>query len=327
MAYVPVPVPRQHHLVLIIILSLAVAAAGVQAQLTPESAPPVRASAPASPSYRCGWCPRRSTASLLPPDAAATTGAACGYGPGSAAPELADGGFHIASVTPGLFRRGRACGACYQLRCRDRAACAEDGVKVVVVADAPPSTNVTGGTGRFLLSSDAFAAMTNRGGADRLAGNAAVDVEFRRIPCVYGANKNLSVKVEEASVRSRGHLALRFLHQGGQTDIVAVEVAQAVTNNDSSAPPQMTWRYMTRSERSPGVWRTSRAPAGPLRLRIVITAGSGGKWLRSEGAVLPADWVPGRVYDTGLRVADVAASTCSGASCDSDDDDSDLELR
>uniref|UniRef100_A0ACD6ABD1 Uncharacterized protein n=1 Tax=Avena sativa TaxID=4498 RepID=A0ACD6ABD1_AVESA len=317
----PVSVPRQQHL-LLIILSLA-AAAGVQAHLAVATAPPVRASAPASPSYRCGWCPRRATAALLPPDAAAITGAACGYGPGPAAPELADGGFHIAAVTPGLYRGGRACGACYQLRCRDGALCAKDGVKVVVVADAPTGTNITGaGAGRFLLTKGAFAAMTNHDGGDRLA-RAAVDVDFRRIPCAY-KNKNLSVKVEEASVRSRGRLAFRFLFQGGQTDIVAVEVAQAVTN-DASAPSM--WQYMTRSERSPGVWRTSRAPQGPLRLRIVITAGSGGKWLRSDGAVLPADWVPGAVYDTGLRVADVAASTCGGASCGSDDEDGDEDLR
>uniref|UniRef100_A0ACD6AAI8 Uncharacterized protein n=1 Tax=Avena sativa TaxID=4498 RepID=A0ACD6AAI8_AVESA len=171
--------------------------------------------------------------------------------------------------------------------------------------------------------------MTNRGAMPARRDGAAVDVDFRRIPCAY-TDKNLSVKVEEASVRSRGRLALRFLHQGGQTDIVAVEVAQAAVDgaNDSSAPSQTTWQYMTRREEgSPGVWRTSRAPQGPLRLRVVITAGSGGKWLRSDGAVLPADWVPGGVYDTGLRVADVAASTCGGASCGSDDVDSDLELR
>uniref|UniRef100_A0ACD6A630 Uncharacterized protein n=1 Tax=Avena sativa TaxID=4498 RepID=A0ACD6A630_AVESA len=171
--------------------------------------------------------------------------------------------------------------------------------------------------------------MTNHGsgGDERPAGqdgNAAVDVDFRRIPCAYRDDKNLSVKVEEGSVRSRGRLGLRFLFQGGQTDIAAVEVAQAVDGASDAAPSQTTWRYMTRSEGSPGVWLTSRAPPGPLRLRIVITAGSGGKWLRSDGAVLPADWVPGGVYDTGLRVADVAASTCGGASCDEDGDE---ELR
>ncbi|XP_048543091.1 expansin-like A4 [Triticum urartu] len=273
----------------------------------------------ASPSHRCDWCPRWSTASLLPPDAT-ITGAACGYGGPAAAAELADGSFHIAAVNTGFFRQGQACGACYQLRCRGRSACAKDGVKVVVVADVP-ETNSTGGGERFMLTKDAFAALTTAG-AD---GQPAVDVDFRRIPCAY-KSKNLAVRVEETSSRDKGHLAVRFLYQGGQTDIVAVEVARAeipgatATTQSTAAPSLTTWQYMTQREGSPGVWRTSRTPAGPLRLRLVVTAGSGGKWLRAEGVVLPAEWQAGAVYDTGLRVTDVAASTCGGASCSASGD-------
>ncbi|KAF7105086.1 hypothetical protein CFC21_105924 [Triticum aestivum] len=288
------------------------------------STPAARAS---SVTYRCGWCPRRSTASILPPGAGALTGAACGYG-GQAAEMAVDGGFHIAAVSAGFFRGGQACGACYQLRCRSRSACAKDGVKIVVVGEVA-DTNMTGGGagGRFLLTKDAFAAMTMPDRAAELA-DAAVDVDFRRIPCAY-KSKNLAVKVEETSSRDRGYLALRYLYQGGQTDIAAVEVAQAVTGssgtNNEAAPSQTTWQYMTRREASPSVWRTSRVPAGPLRLRLVVTAGSSGKWLRTDGAVLPAEWQPGAVYDTGLRITDVAANTCGGASCSSTDEGDDAE--
>lgn len=44
-----------------------------------------------------------------------------------------------------------------------------------------------------------------------------------RIPCEY-ANRNLSIRVEEKS-RPPRDLSIRFLYQGGQTDIVAVDVA------------------------------------------------------------------------------------------------------
>ncbi|KAM3215353.1 hypothetical protein ACQJBY_067383 [Aegilops geniculata] len=291
------------------------------------SAPGARAHASSSSSsatYRCGWCPRRSTASLLPPDAGALTGAACGYG-GQAAEMAVDGGFHIAAVNAGFFRGGRACGACYQLRCRGRSACAKDGVKVVLEGEVA-DTNKTA-AGRFLLTKDAFAAMTTLDRGAELA-DAAVDVDFRRIPCVY-KGKNLAVKVEETSSRGRGYLALRFLYQGGQTDIAAVEVAQAATGssgtNNDAAPLPTSWQYMTRREASPSVWRTSRVPAGPLQLRLVVTAGSGGKWLRTDGAVLPAEWQPGAVYDTSLRVTDVAANTCGGASCSATDEGDDAE--
>ncbi|KAI4969208.1 hypothetical protein ZWY2020_000122 [Hordeum vulgare] len=287
------------------------------------SAPPTRAHG----SYRCGWCPRRSTASILPPDAGVLTGAACGYG--GPAEMAVDVGFHIAGVSAGFFSKGQACGACYQLRCRGRSACSEGGVKVVVVADAA-ETNVTTGGG-FLLTKDAFAAMTTPDHA-AASTDAAMDVDFRRIPCAY-KSKNLAVKVEETSSRERGHLALRFLYQGGQTDIAAVELAQAVNNTASgtsneAAPLPTSWQYMTRREVSPSVWRTPRVPAGPLRLRLVVTAGSGGKWLRTDGVVLPAEWLPGAVYDTGLRITDFAANSCGGSSCSAmHEGDDDEQLR
>ncbi|VAI81678.1 unnamed protein product [Triticum turgidum subsp. durum] len=105
-----------------------------------------------------------------------------------------------------------------------------------------------------------------------------------------------------------------------------VEVANAAAPDAAqsvAAPSQTKWQYMTGREGSPGVWRTSHAPAGPLRLRLVVTAGSGGKWLLSDGAVLPAEWHAGAVYGTGMRVTEVAANTCGSASCGAGDDNRD----
>jgi hypothetical protein len=48
----------------------------------------------------------------------------------------------------------------------------------------------------------------------------------RRVPCEY-EHRNLSVRVEGTS-RAPNALAVRFLYQGGQTDIVAVDVAQVI---------------------------------------------------------------------------------------------------
>jgi hypothetical protein len=46
-----------------------------------------------------------------------------------------------------------------------------------------------------------------------------------RVPCEY-KHRNLSVRVEKSRVPNK--LAVRFLYQGGQTDIVAVDVAQVI---------------------------------------------------------------------------------------------------
>jgi hypothetical protein len=51
-----------------------------------------------------------------------------------------------------------------------------------------------------------------------------------RVPCEH-EGKNLAVRVEDTS-RAPSHLAVRFLYQGGQTDIVAVDVAQVNTNTN-----------------------------------------------------------------------------------------------
>ncbi|CAN6215573.1 unnamed protein product [Urochloa humidicola] len=221
-----------------------------------------------------------------------------------AAEELNDGGPHVAAAGAEFFRDGAGCGACYQLRCRDRRVCGGEGVRVVVTGAA---TNQTSG---FQLGREAFAAMARRGMADQLAAmdNNAIQVDFRRVPCEY--KKNLTVRVEEGS-RNPGQLGIRFLYQGGQTDIAAVEIAAAqATNNHTHQAPPPSWRPMVPLLRR-RVWRTTRAPAGPLQLRLVVTAGFGGKWLRAQHAVLPADWRPGQAYDTGIRVTDVAPRTCA----------------
>ncbi|RLN11843.1 expansin-like A4 isoform X2 [Panicum miliaceum] len=297
--------------------------------------PPASCSPPSNyKHHHCDWCPRHSTASLLPPAAADLDGkrggeGACGYG-AAMATEL-NGGYVVTAAGAEFFRDGAGCGACYQvgvtddcpannigctnananskLRCRDRRVCGDGGVKVVVVTDAANSTG-------FVLAGDAFAAMAKDGMAGQLAGSDnVVPVDFRRIPCEY--KKNLTVRVEEGS-RNPGHLAVRFLYQGGQTDIAAVEIAQA-----DRTRTQQSWRPMARLRR---VWRATRAPAGPLRLRLVVTAGFGGKWLRTQEAVLPADWRPGQAYDTGLRVTDVALRTCT-RSCRARHGAGDEELR
>ncbi|CAL5050232.1 unnamed protein product [Urochloa decumbens] len=242
-----------------------------------------------SSNYYCDWCPRHSTASLFPPASADAA---------MATEEVLNGGPHVAAASAEFFRDGAGCGACYQLRCADRRVCGGDGVKVVVAAGA---ANRTAG---FQLPREAFAAMARSGMADQLAAlDDNVQVEFRRVPCEY-KKKNLTVRVEEGS-RNPGQLGIRFLYQGGQTDIAAVEIAAQA--NHTHTPP--SWRPMARLRRR--LWRTTRAPAGPLRLRLVVTAGLGGKWLRARDAVLPADWRPGQEYDTGIRVTDVAVRTCS----------------
>jgi hypothetical protein len=137
------------------------------------------------------------------------------------------------------------------------------------------------------------------------------------------------VRVEDRS-RAPNELAIRFLYQGGQTDIVAVDVAQVRTNSNLSprnlsicaeslsdlthdfvvlqVGSSSNWKFLTR-DHGPA-WSTTMAPAGPLQMRIVVTGGYDGKWLWAEREVLPRQWRAGVVYDTGVQITDIAQEGC-----------------
>ncbi|KAL0383875.1 UNVERIFIED_CONTAM: Expansin-like A2 [Sesamum radiatum] len=239
-----------------------------------------------SSAIACDRCLHQSKVAFFSKAEALLSGA-CGYG------SLAVGfnGGRIAAAGPSIYKDGAACGACFQMRCKNEDICSKEGTTIVV-----SDRNHDNGTD-FVLSSRGFMGMAKKGMGQDILKLGVVDVEYKRIPCDY-KDKNLAVGVEESS-HNPDYLALQFLYQGGQTEIVAVDVAQVGSSN---------WKFMSRKYGA--VWDTSRVPNGALQLRLVVTSGFDGKWYWAKN-VLPADWKNGVIYDSGLQITDIAQQGCS----------------
>nr|XP_043606959.1 expansin-like A1 [Erigeron canadensis] len=241
----------------------------------------------ASASSACDRCLHQSKAVAFT-NASALSYGACGYG--SSAPSFYNG--HLAAAIPSIFKLGSGCGACFQVRCMDGKLCSKAGTQVIVTDLNDKNTKA-----ELVLSSRALMAMANKGMEQNILKLGAANVEYKRVPCNY-KGKNLAVRVEESSNKPSSYLAIKFLYQGGQTEIVAVNVARVGSTN---------WGFLSR--KSGAIWDTSRVPAGALQFRLVVTSGYDRKsiWAKS---VLPANWNAGVVYDSGVQIDDVAEEGC-----------------
>ncbi|KAF6135411.1 hypothetical protein GIB67_027285 [Kingdonia uniflora] len=205
-----------------------------------------------------------------------TTSGACGFG--EFGRKLKGG--NVGAVSK-LYRNGTGCGACYQVRCTIPQLCTHYGVKVVV------TDHGEGDHTDFVLSPHGFTKLARPNLAGKLMAHGVVNIEYKRISCKYPGH-NLMFKVHEHS-KFPNYLAIVFLYQAGQKDVVAVELWQ----EDSQE-----WRGMRKAYG--GVWDMASPPRGDLKLRFQVSGVDGQQWVQVSNAIR-SNWKAGVAYDSGIQ--------------------------
>ncbi|KAJ9173318.1 hypothetical protein P3X46_016469 [Hevea brasiliensis] len=211
------------------------------------------------------------------PDCLGTPTGACGFGEYGRKVNDAN----VAGVSR-LYKNGTGCGACYQVRCKAPQLCSDDGVNVVVT-DYGEGDNTD-----FILSTSAYARLARPNMALELFAYGVVNVEYRRISCRY-AGYNIMFKIHEHS-RFPDYLAIVILYQGGQNDIVAVEIWQEDCKE---------WIGMRRAYGA--VFDMANPPKGYLTMRFQVSGSAGLKWVQATNAI-PGDWRAGVAYDSAIQL-------------------------
>ncbi|KAJ4715882.1 Expansin-like protein [Melia azedarach] len=181
---------------------------------------------------------------------------------------------YLAAASSTIYGDGVACGGCYRMRCKNDRLCRSQGT-TVIVTDQMTNSNKTD----LVLSRKAYMALAKRGMGKHLLKNGAIDVEYKRYPCDFFNNKNLSLRVEDSSKNPSGF-----------SDF-------SLKRNHSA------------------VWDVDNVPNYVLIFEFgVIKESSDWVYIFAKN-VIPTDWKPGMIYDTGVQITEIKWESCSAPKC------------
>ncbi|AQL05597.1 Expansin-B3 [Zea mays] len=221
-------------------------------------------------SYSSGWLPAKATWYGAPTGAGPDdNGGACGF--------KGTNQYPFSSMTScgnePIFKDGKGCGSCYQIRCLRSNHPACSGVpQTVIITDMNyyPVAKY-----HFDLSGTAFGAMASSGLNDRLRHAGIIDMQFRRVPCDF-PGLTVTFRVQHGS--NPMYLAVLIEHANMDGDVVQADIMQ--NNSGYWEPLHESWG---------AVWRIdpSRPLCGPFSVRITNESG---KQLVAQN-VIPANYI------------------------------------
>nr|AVT44077.1 EXPB2 [Osmanthus fragrans] len=206
---------------------------------------------------------------------AGSSGGACGYEDAVGKPPFSS---LITAAASSLYKSGKSCGACYQVKCTENTACSGNPVTVVITDECPgcDSESVL-----FDLSGTSIGDMATTSQADQLRNAGRVQIQYRRVECNYPGVR-LTFRVDAGS--NSNYFAVVIEYEDGDGDVAAVELKQA-SDSDSWVPMQQSWG---------AVWKLNSGNALQAPFSIKITGDSGKSLVANN--VIPAGWTPGNIY-------------------------------
>ncbi|KAI5010988.1 hypothetical protein ZWY2020_013125 [Hordeum vulgare] len=181
-----------------------------------------------------------------------------------------------------IFKDGKGCGSCFQIRCTNHSACSRKPVGVIITDMNYELLSPY----RFDLSGKSFGAMAKSGREQELRSAGMIDLQFRRVRCQYAPGTKIVFHVEKGSHANYLAVLVKFVaHEG---TIVQMEIREKRSKQ---------WKPM---EHSWGViWRVDRTEplVGPFSFRL--TTESGRK--RIAHKVIPAGWTAGTTYKSDVQ--------------------------
>nr|CAB3480206.1 unnamed protein product [Digitaria exilis] len=166
-----------------------------------------------------------------------------------------------------LFKDGKGCGSCYQIKCM-APECSGQPV-VVFITDM-----------NYMALGTAFGSMARPGLDEHLRHRGIIDLHFRRVPCKYGVGQKIVFHVEAVSNPFYLAVLVKFVAMDG--NIVQMELKE------------MAWPWWQPMRHSSDMSRPLR---GPLSIRL--TSESGRKLVATD--VIPANWQPNTVYYSNIQ--------------------------
>ncbi|XP_021823475.1 expansin-B15-like [Prunus avium] len=215
------------------------------------------------------------------PDGAGSDGGSCGYGNLVSQPPFSS---MITGIGPSLYKSGKECGACYQVKCTKHASCSGRPVRVIIT-DFCPGGPCASEPAHFDLSGTAFGVMARPGQQEKLRDAGVLQIQFACVACDY-SGKTIAFHVDQGS--NSNYFAAVIEFEEGDGDLAGVELKEA-----SSSDGGDEWRAMQQSWGA--VWKLDAGSELHPPLSIRLTSQYSAQTLLAKD-VIPVGWKPGATY-------------------------------